>query len=234
MNIKMVDLHSQYLSIKTEVDAAIQSVLDTTHFIQGQPVQEFSSALSAYLGGVYVVPCANGTDALQIALMALKLKVGDEVIVPAFTYAAAVEVLLLLGLNPVFVDVDERTFNINVALIEQAITPKTKAIIPVHLFGQCVDMKPLLEIATRHQLVVVEDNAQAIGATYISEESKQAGTIGTIGTTSFFPTKNLACFGDGGALFTKDKILAEEIQMIANHGQRIKYQHDVVGVNSRL
>jgi dTDP-4-amino-4,6-dideoxygalactose transaminase len=234
--IKMVDLHTQYLRIKTEIDDAMQHVLNTTAFIQGKEVAEFAASLSNYLEGVHVIPCANGTDALQIAFMALHAKPGDEVILPVHTYVATAEVLALLGLKPVFVDVDEHTFNIDVSQVQQKITPRTIAIVPVHLYGQCVDMQPLLDLAAKHGLQVIEDVAQALGATYTftNGTTKKAGTMGTIGTTSFFPTKNLGCFGDGGAIFTADDALAEKIRMIANHGQKVKYHHELVGVNSRL
>jgi dTDP-4-amino-4,6-dideoxygalactose transaminase len=235
-NIKMVDLHKQYLGIRPEIDKAIEDVLTSTAFIQGPQVAEFAEALGKYVGAEKVIPCANGTDALQIALMALDLKMGDEVIVPVFTYVATAEVIALLGLTPVFVDVDENNFNIDVNQIEKVITQKTKAIVPVHLFGQCADMEPLLKIAVKHNLYVIEDAAQALGAQYTFSDGsvKRAGTMGTIGTTSFFPSKSLGCYGDGGAIFTNDPILAEKIRMIANHGQRIKYHHDIIGVNSRL
>lgn len=236
MNIKMVDLKGQYDKIKTEIDAGIQGVIDSTSFINGSKVQEFTINLSNYLGGVNVVPCANGTDALQIALMALDLNSGDEVIVPAHTYVATVEVIALLKLKPVFVDVNSVDFNIDVSLIEEKISPKTKAIIPVHLYGQCADMELIMSIASKHKLYVVEDTAQAIGAvyTYSDGEKAIAGTIGDIGTTSFFPSKNLGCYGDGGALFVKNNELAKKCKMIANHGQSIKYKHDIIGCNSRL
>lgn len=235
-NIKMVDLHKQYLQIKDEIDQAIQDVLTSTAFIQGPQVKEFAGALAKYTGARYVIPCANGTDALQIAMMAVDLKPGDEVIVPVHTYVATAEVIALLGITPVFVDVFEDSFNIDITRIEKVITKKTKAIVPVHLYGQCVDMEPLLAIAARHNLHVIEDAAQALGAEYkFSDGSKKkAGTMGIIGTTSFFPSKNLGCYGDGGAIFTNDETLAEKIRMIANHGQRIKYHHDIIGVNSRL
>jgi UDP-2-acetamido-2-deoxy-ribo-hexuluronate aminotransferase len=235
-SIKMVDLQSQYLRIKAEVDAAIQDVLTSTAFIQGPQVKQFAEALSKQHQNVNVIPCANGTDALQIAMMALDFKTGDEIILPVHTYVATAEVIALLGLTPVFVDVDANTFNIDVAQIENKITNKTVAIVPVHLYGQCADMEPILEIAKRKSLFVIEDVAQALGAEYTFKngEKKKAGTMGTIGTTSFFPSKNLGCYGDGGAIFTNDKSLAEKIQMIANHGQRIKYHHDVIGINSRL
>jgi UDP-2-acetamido-2-deoxy-ribo-hexuluronate aminotransferase len=234
--IKMVDLLTQYLHIKPEIDAAIEKVLMSTAFIQGPEVTDFAHALGAYVSSPFVIPCANGTDALQIAMMALDLKPGDEVILPVHTYVATAEVLALLGLTPVFIDVNADTFNIDVALIEEKISPKTKAIVPVHLYGQCADMEPILEIASRHRLYVIEDAAQALGAiyTFSNGQKHHAGTMGTIGTTSFFPSKNLGCFGDGGAIFTDNKHLSEKIKMIANHGQRIKYHHDVVGINSRL
>lgn len=234
--IKMVDLHSQYLRIKTEIDEAIQQVLTSTAFIQGPEVNTFAQSLSRYIGGSLVIPCANGTDALQIAMMALDLKPGDEVILPVHTYVATAEVIALLGLTPVFIDVDKDTFNIAPALLESKITAKTKAIVPVHLYGQCADMEPILHIAAKYNLHVIEDVAQALGADYTFADgtTKKAGTIGTIGTTSFFPSKNLGCFGDGGAIFTNDKALGEKIKMISNHGQKIKYHHDIIGVNSRL
>ncbi len=232
----MVDLENQYLKIKPEIDAAIQEVLNTTAFIQGKEIENFAMSLSQFLGGVHVIPCANGTDALQIAMMALDLQPGDEVILPVHTYVATAEVIALLQLTPVFVDVNPLYFTINVDEIEKKITAKTKAIVPVHLYGQCAEMEALLAIANKHGLHVVEDAAQSLSAVYTFSDGKSlaAGTMGTIGTTSFFPSKNLGCFGDGGALFTHDKSLAEKIKMIANHGQRIKYHHDVIGVNSRL
>ena len=234
--IQMVDLKGQYLKIKDEVDAGIQNVIDNTAFINGPIVKEFAEHLSQYMGGCFVTPCANGTDALQIALMALELKPGDEVIIPAFTYVASAEVIGLLGLTPVMVDVDYETFNVTVDNIKKALSPKTKAVIPVHLFGQSCDMEPILAFAKEHNLYVVEDNAQAIGAEYTFSDGHKAktGTMGTIGCTSFFPSKNLGCYGDGGAIFTKDEKLAERIHMIANHGQRVKYHHAVIGCNSRL
>ena len=234
--IKMVDLQRQYLRIKPEIDKAIEEVLMSTAFIQGPQVKEFAGALGKYAGADHVIPCANGTDALQIAMMALDLKPGDEVIVPVFTYVATAEVIALLGLTPVFVDVDERNYNIDVGQVEKAITRKTRAIVPVHLFGQCADMEPLLRIAGKHNLYITEDAAQALGAEYTFPDGsmKKAGTMGTIGTTSFFPSKNLGCYGDGGAVFTNDPGLAERLRMIANHGQRVKYHHDIIGVNSRL
>jgi UDP-2-acetamido-2-deoxy-ribo-hexuluronate aminotransferase len=234
--IKMVDLQGQYLRIKAEVDAAIQEVLTSTAFIQGPQVQEFARRLALYVDVPFVIPCANGTDALQIAMMALDLKPGDEVIVPVHTYVATAEVIALLGLTPVFVDVDARTFNLDVRQLENCIGARTRAIVPVHLYGQCADMEPILQIAQAHNLYVIEDAAQALGATYTlaSGETRQAGTMGTVGTTSFFPSKNLGCYGDGGALFTRDAALAEKMRMIANHGQKKKYHHDLVGINSRL
>lgn len=236
MKVQMVDLKGQYLKIKDEVDAGIQNVIDNTAFINGPIVKEFAQHLSDYMGGCYVTTCANGTDALQIALMALDLKPGDEVIVPAFTYVASAEVIGLLGLTPVMVDVDYETFNVTVDNIKKALSPKTKAIIPVHLFGQSCDMEPILAFAKEHNLYVIEDNAQAIGAEYTFSDGHKAktGTMGAIGCTSFFPSKNLGCYGDGGAIFCKDAQLAERIHMIANHGQRVKYHHSVIGCNSRL
>ena len=232
----MVDLKGQYLKIKDEVDAGIQNVIDNTAFINGPIVKEFADHLSQYMGGCHVTTCANGTDALQIALMALELKPGAEVIVPAFTYVASAEVIGLLGLTPVMVDVDYETFNVTVENIKKALSPKTKAIIPVHLFGQSCDMEPILEFAKEHNLYVIEDNAQAIGSEYTFSDGHKAktGTMGTIGCTSFFPSKNLGCYGDGGAIFTNNEKLAERIHMIANHGQRVKYHHAVIGCNSRL
>lgn len=234
--IQMVDLLAQYLRIKGEIDDAIQKVLNSTAFIQGKEVGEFSRALEKYLDVEFVVPCANGTDALQIAMMALDYKPGDEIILPVHTYVATAEVIALLGLKPVFVDVDEKTFNIDITRIEKKITKKTVAIVPVHLYGQCADMEQILGLATEYNLNVIEDAAQAFGAeyTFSSKKIRRAGTIGIIGTTSFFPSKNLGCYGDGGALFTRDEKLAEKIRMIANHGQKVKYHHDIIGVNSRL
>lgn len=234
--IQMVDLKGQYMKIKPEVDAAIQNVIDNTAFINGPIVKEFAQNLNDYMGGCHVITCANGTDALQIALMALELKPGDEVIVPAFTYVASAEVIGLLGLTPVMVDVDYETFNVTVDNIKKALSPKTKAIIPVHLFGQCCDMEPILAFAKEHNLYVIEDNAQAIGAEYTFSDGhkEKTGTMGTIGCTSFFPSKNLGCYGDGGAIFCKDNALAEKLHMIANHGQKVKYHHSVIGCNSRL
>jgi UDP-2-acetamido-2-deoxy-ribo-hexuluronate aminotransferase len=235
-DIKMVDLHSQYLRIKVEIDRAIQNVLESTAFIQGPEVSAFGEALRRYVGAEVVVPCANGTDALQIAMMALGLRPGDEVILPVHTYVATAEVIALLGLKPVFIDVDSRTFNIDVKELKNKITPATKAIVPVHLYGQCAHMEAVLEVARQNHLYIIEDAAQALGAVYEFSDGtrKYAGTMGTVGTTSFFPSKNLGCYGDGGAIFTNDAELGERIRMIANHGQRTKYKHDIVGVNSRL
>lgn len=236
MNLQMVDLKGQYQHIKQEVDAAIQQVIDTTAFINGPQVKTFAGNLEKYLDAKHVIPCANGTDALQIALMALGLQPGDEVIVPCFTYVATAEVIALLNLKPVMTEVDPETFNLTAAIFEKAITPRTKAVVPVHLFGQCADMEPILEVARKHHIYVVEDTAQAIGADYTFSDGtvKKAGTMGHIGCTSFFPSKNLGCYGDGGALFTNDTALNEQIKMIANHGQAVKYHHEIVGVNSRL
>jgi dTDP-4-amino-4,6-dideoxygalactose transaminase len=236
MNIKMVDLKGQYNKIKSEVDTEIQKVIENTSFINGPKVKEFSENLSQYLGGISVVPCANGTDALQIALMALELTPGDEVILPVHTYVATAEVIALLKLKPVFVDVHPDFFTIDVRQIESKITKNTKVIVPVHLYGQCADMEPIMNIANKYNLFVVEDTAQAIGAEYSFSDGRKfmAGTIGDIGTTSFFPSKNLGCFGDGGAMFVNNNELANKCNMIANHGQRIKYHHDIVGCNSRL
>jgi UDP-2-acetamido-2-deoxy-ribo-hexuluronate aminotransferase len=234
--IQMVDLQSQYKKIKTEIDAAIIGVIEQASFINGPEVGEFRSDLEKYLNVKHVIPCANGTDALQIALMALGLKPGDEVITPSFTYIATTEVIALLHLVPVFVDVLPNTFCIDPSKIEEVITPKTKAIVPVHLYGQCADMDAILAIAKKHQLAVIEDTAQAIGATYTHKDGSvsKAGTMGDIGCTSFFPSKNLGCYGDGGAIYTNDAHLAASLKMIANHGQVIKYNHEVVGCNSRL
>ncbi|PJA06872.1 MAG: transcriptional regulator [Flavobacteriales bacterium CG_4_10_14_0_2_um_filter_32_8] len=232
----MVDLKGQYQKIKNQIDAAIFSVIESTAFIKGPEVKEFQNELQKYLGVHHVIPCGNGTDALQIALMALDLKPGDEVITADFTFAATVEVIGLLNLIPVFVDVDRATFNINVDELEKAITPKTKAIIPVHLFGQCANMEAIMNIATKNKLYVIEDTAQAIGAeyTFLNGQTKKAGTIGHIGTTSFFPSKNLGCYGDGGALFTNDDALAKRLEAIVNHGMYQRYYHEEIGVNSRL
>jgi UDP-2-acetamido-2-deoxy-ribo-hexuluronate aminotransferase len=236
MKIEMVDLKKQYIKIKDEVDLAILKTIEEGSFINGPEVINFTNNLSKYLNGVYVIPCANGTDALQIAMMALDLKPGDEVIVPAFTYVATAEVIGLLNLKPIMVDVDEHNFNISVENIRKAITNKTKAIVPVHLYGQCAEMEGIMNIAKEFNLFVIEDTAQGIGAeyTFSDGQKKQAGTIGDIGCTSFFPSKNLGCYGDGGALYTFNKVLADKIKMIANHGQVIKYVHKYIGVNSRL
>ena len=235
-DIRMVDLATQYQRLKGEIDSAMQKVLDETSFINGPAVKTFSQNLAKYLGVKHVIPCANGTDALQIALMALDLNPGDEVITSAFTFIATAEVIALLGLKPVFVDVNSEDFTIDVQAIEEAITDRTKVILPVHLFGQCSDMESIMVLAKKHNLYVVEDTAQAIGATYTFSDTaaKSAGTIGHIGTTSFFPSKNLGCFGDGGALMTNDDLLAERANQISNHGSKIRYYHDVVGINSRL
>jgi dTDP-4-amino-4,6-dideoxygalactose transaminase len=234
--IQMLDLKSQYNTIKTEIDLAIQEVINSSAFINGKQVKLFEDKLGYYLDSSFVISCANGTDALQIALMALELQTGDEVIVPAFTYAATAEVIALLGLIPVMVDVDKQTFNISISEIEKAITSKTKAIVPVHLFGQSADMEVIMTLAAQYNLWVIEDNAQALGAEYTFSNGKtfKTGTIGHIGCTSFFPSKNLGCFGDGGALCTNDVALASKIRMIANHGQSVKYYHSVIGCNSRL
>ncbi|MBT8285975.1 MAG: DegT/DnrJ/EryC1/StrS family aminotransferase [Flavobacteriaceae bacterium] len=234
--IQMVDLVGQYQEIKEEVNIGIQQVMDTAAFINGPEVHGFQRELEAYLGVKHVIPCANGTDALQIAMMGLGLKPGDEVITADFTFAATVEVIALLGLTPVLVDVDPETYNIDPEAVEKAITPKTKAIVPVHLFGQCAPMDRLLEIAEKHELYLIEDNAQAIGATHTFNDGrkKKAGTMGHIGATSFFPSKNLGCYGDGGAIFTDDDDLAHFIRGIVNHGMYERYHHDVIGVNSRL
>ncbi len=232
----MVDLKTQYDKIKTEIDAQIHEVIDSTNFINGRKVDIFADNLAKYLKVKHAIPCANGTDALQIALMSLDLKPYDEVILPAFTYVATAEAVALLKLTPVLVDVDYKTFNIKVQDIEKAITDKTRAIVPVHLFGQAADMEKIMLIANKHKLYVIEDNAQAIGANYTFEDDtiKKLGTIGHIACTSFFPSKNLGCFGDGGAIFTNNDILAKNIKMIANHGQAEKYYHQIIGCNSRL
>jgi len=234
--IQMVDLKGQYQKIKTEVDAAMNEVISSTSFINGPAVKEFQSDLETYLNIKHVIPCANGTDALQIAMMALDLKQGDEVITANFTYVATAEVIGLLGLSPVLVEVNQDTFNIDIESIERNITSKTKAIVPVHLFGQCADMERIMAIAKKYNLYVIEDTAQAIGADYSFSDgiNFKAGTIGTIGCTSFFPSKNLGCFGDGGAIFTNNDELAKKIRMIAHHGQSVQYVHEVLGVNSRL
>lgn len=234
--IQMVDLQSQYYKIKNEVDNAVSNVMDSAAFINGPEVKSFQNELESYLDVKHVIPCANGTDALQIALMALDLKEGDEIITADFTFAATVEVIHLLKLKSVLVDVDYDTFTISTEAIKKAITPKTKAIIPVHLFGQCANMEEILKIAEQHNLYVIEDNAQAIGAefTFSDGSVKKAGTMSTVGTTSFFPSKNLGCYGDGGAIFTNNDELAHRLKGIVNHGMYERYYHDEVGVNSRL
>ena len=234
--IQMVDLQGQYAKIKPQVNKAFESVLDTAYYIGGPEVKGFGSDLEKYLGVKHVIPCANGTDALQIAMMGLGLEQGDEVITADFTFAATVEVIALLKLTPVLVDVEPDTFNIDIDALKKAITPKTKAIVPVHLFGQCANMEAVMQVAKEHNLFVIEDNAQAIGADYTFSDGtkKKSGTIGNVGTTSFFPSKNLGCYGDGGAIFTNDDDLAHTIRGIVNHGMYKRYYHDVVGVNSRL
>jgi dTDP-4-amino-4,6-dideoxygalactose transaminase len=234
--IQMVDLKSQYISIKSEIDKGIQDVIDSCAFINGPAVQAFQKSLELYLGVKHVIPCANGTDALQVAMMALNLKPGDEVITTSFTFIATAEVIALLQLTPVLVDVDPGTFNIDLKAIERAITPKTKAIVPVHLFGQAAPMEEIMEIARKHNLFVIEDNCQAIGSDYIFNDGsrKKAGNIGHIGCTSFFPSKNLGCYGDGGAIFTNDDELAKQMRVVVNHGMVVRYYHDYIGVNSRL
>ncbi|WP_139956742.1 DegT/DnrJ/EryC1/StrS family aminotransferase [Flavicella sediminum] len=234
--LQMVDLKSQYEKIQTQVNEAVINVIQSTAFINGPEVKGLQEDMESYLDVKHVIPCANGTDALQIAMMGLGLEQGDEVITVDFTFAATVEVIALLKLTPVLVDVDADTFNINIEALKKAITPKTKAIVPVHLFGQCANMEAVLEVAKEHNLFVIEDTAQAIGADYTFKDgsTKKAGTIGNIGTTSFFPSKNLGCYGDGGAIFTNDDDLAHIIRGIVNHGMYKRYYHDVVGVNSRL
>ena len=234
--IQMVDLIGQYNHIKPQINEAFQSILNTAYYIGGPEVKGFQADLEKYLDVKHVIPCANGTDALQIAMMGLGLKPGDEVITVDFTFAATVEVIALLNLTPVLVDVEETTFNMDIAALKKAITPKTKAIVPVHLFGQCANMEAVMEIAKQDNLFVIEDNAQAIGADYTFSNGKKqkSGTIGNVGTTSFFPSKNLGCYGDGGAIFTNDDDLAHKIRGIVNHGMYKRYYHDVVGVNSRL
>jgi UDP-2-acetamido-2-deoxy-ribo-hexuluronate aminotransferase len=234
--IQMVDLKRQYKKIKPQIDAAIAEVIDSAAFIGGPAVKSFARELEQYLDVKHVIPCANGTDALQIALMALGLQPGDEVITPSFTFIATVEVVALLHLKPVFVEVDPRTFTIDPESVRKAITPRTKAIIPVHLYGQSAPMHELLAIAAEHNIPLIEDNAQAIGGFYTFPDGtkKANGTMGTVGTTSFFPSKNLGCYGDGGAIFTNDDVLAEQLYMVANHGQKVRYYHELVGCNSRL
>lgn len=234
--IQMVDLRSQYLDIKSEIDTGIQEVIDACAFINGPAVSAFQKDLESYLGVKHVIPCANGTDALQVSMMALNLQPGDEVITTSFTFIATAEVIALLQLTPVLVDVDPDNCNIDPQAIERAITPKTKAIVPVHLFGQAAPMEEIMEIARKHNLYVIEDNCQAIGSDYYFSDgtSKKAGTIGHIGCTSFFPSKNLGCYGDGGAIFTNDDELARQMRVVVNHGMTVRYYHDFVGVNSRL
>ena len=233
--IQMVDLVGQYEKIKPEVDAALQRVIDSAAFINGPEVKEFEKELAGYLGVKHVIGCANGTDALQIAMMALGLKAGDEIITCSFTFVATVEVVALLGITPVFADVLPGTYNIDPEDIKRKITPKTKAIVPVHLFGQAADMDAIMAIAKEHNLFVIEDNCQAVGSDYLSASgTKKTGTIGHIGTTSFFPSKNLGCYGDGGAMFTNDDEVAKKLRRVCNHGSDVRYYHEVVGVNSRL
>lgn len=234
--IRMVDLKLQYQRLKTEIDAAMAEVVNSTQFIKGPQVKTFENSLAAYLNTKHVIGCANGTDSLQIAMMALGLQEGDEVITASFTYVATAEVIALLKLKPVLVEVNPDTFTIDPAAIEAAITSKTKAIVPVHLFGQCADMEAIMKIAAKHNLYVIEDNAQAIGADFLFADGtkRKSGTIGTVGSTSFFPSKNLGCYGDGGALNTNDDELAKKMRMVANHGQSVQYVHDEIGVNSRL
>lgn len=234
--IQMVDLKRQYAAIKEEIDTAVLDVLASAAFINGKPVQQFAQNLADYLGVKHVIPCANGTDALQIAMMALDLKPGDEVITPSFTYIATTEVVALLQLKPVFVDVDPKTFCMDPVALEKAITPRTKAIVPVHLYGHAAPMQQILDIANKHNIYVIEDTAQALGSDYVFYDGRRAkvGTLGTIGCTSFFPSKNLGCYGDGGAMFTNDDALAEKLKMVANHGQKTRYYHDLIGCNSRL
>lgn len=236
MTIRMVDTITQYQKIKSEVDDAVAAVVASGAYINGPAVKSFSANLANYMGAKHVAPCGNGTDALQIALMALGLEPGDEVITPTFTFVSTGEVVALLGMKPVFVDVDLHTFNMDPASVEAAITPKTKCIVPVHLFGQPADMDAIMDIAKRHNLYVVEDNAQAIGSRYTSADgtTRMAGVIGHIGTTSFYPSKNLGAYGDGGAIFTQDDEIAERINSICNHGMKVRYLYDRVGVNSRL
>lgn len=234
--IQMVDLQSQYRKIKPEIDSAIQRIIDTAVFVKGPEVKDFEKELAQYLGAGHAIACANGTDALQVALMALNLKPGDEVITPDFTFIATVEVIALMGLKPVIVDVNPGDFNIRIESLKKAITQRTRAILPVHLFGQCSDMEPILTLAREHNLHVIEDNAQAIGCDYRFSNGtvKKAGTMGEIGCTSFFPSKNLGCYGDGGALITGSDEMAERLATLINHGMKVRYYHEMVGVNSRL
>lgn len=234
--IQMVDLKQQYLRLKPQIDAALQRVLDSTAFIQGQPVRDFEENLAQYTGCEHVVSCGNGTDALYVALLALGIGTGDEIITVPFTFVASAEVIALTGAKPVFVDVCEESFNMDVSQLERAISPNTKAIIPVHLFGQCADMEPILDIAKKHNISVIEDACQALGAVYTFSDGtrKQAGTMGTVGCTSFFPSKNLGCYGDGGAMMTDDVSLAEKMRAICRHGSKERYHHQYVGINSRL
>ena len=234
--IQMVDLKTQYKKLKPEIDKAVIDVMESSAFINGKPVQQFADAMAAYLNIKHVIPCANGTDALQISMMALGLQPGDEVITPSFTYIATTEVVALLNLTPVFVEVDKQTFCMDVQSLRDAITPKTKAIVPVHLYGQSANMEAIMQVANEHNIPVIEDNAQAIGSdfTYSDGVTKKTGTMGTIGCTSFFPSKNLGAYGDGGAMFTNDDALAHKLKMIANHGQQTRYYHEMVGCNSRL
>lgn len=235
-DIRMVDLQLQYQKIKTEIDSEIQQVIDSTAFINGPAVKKFQADLESYLNVKHVIPCGNGTDALQVALMALGLQRGDEVITSTFTFIASAEVIAVLGLTPVLVDVEPDTFNMDIQAVEKAITPRTRAIIPVHLFGQCAHMEALMELAGKHHLHIVEDACQAIGSTYRFSDGREAkaGTMGSFGCTSFFPSKNLGCYGDGGALFTNDDELARKARGIVNHGMFVRYYHEMVGVNSRL
>jgi dTDP-4-amino-4,6-dideoxygalactose transaminase len=234
--LQMVDLRTQYHKLKPEIDKAVIDVLESSAFINGKPVAEFATSLAAYLGVKHVIPCANGTDALQIAMMALDLQPGDEVITPSFTYVATTEVVALLRLKPIFVEVEPDTFCMDPLKLEAAITPKTKAIVPVHLYGHAANMEPILDIAKKYNLAVIEDTAQAMGGTYTFSNGTTArvGSMGLVGCTSFFPSKNLGCYGDGGAMFTNDDALADKLRMIANHGQKVRYYHDMVGCNSRL
>ncbi len=234
--IQMVDTKSQYLKIKSAVDTAIHEVLDSAAYINGKPVQDFTAALNTYQGSAHTITCGNGTDALQIAMMALDLQPGDEVITPSYTYIATTEVVALLKLKPVFVEVDPKTFCIDPVSVRNAITPKTKAIVPVHLYGHAAPMEEIMQIAAEFGLYVIEDNAQAIGCdyTFLDGSKKKTGSIGTVGATSFYPSKNLGAYGDGGAIFTNDAALAQKMKMIANHGQQTRYYHEMVGCNSRL